>query len=96
MKFQTGKILEINEVDSTIEIQFELILEWNDPRVQFSNLKYDSNLNTLSAVEKQLIWVPEIVFDNNHMKQETLNDEKSFIVLKRQGNYKSKEVPNLS
>ena len=88
------RVLEIDEVGSFIALQFELMFEWNDPRVQFSNLKYDSNLNTLSEVEKNIMWVPEIIFFNTEQKEETLNDAKSFIVLEREGNYKPMEVRN--
>jgi len=92
MSCDIWRVLEINEVGSYIALQFELSLEWRDPRLKFVNLKTDSDLNTLNAKEKNKIWVPEIIFLNTEKLDTTLNDDESFIVLKRQGKHRPNQV----
>ena len=86
------RVLEINEVQSFITIQFELALKWKDSRLDFSNLKMNPNLNLLNSEEKESIWSPKLVFYNTNEQKETQNDEKSYMVVNREGKYKSLEV----
>lgn len=80
-------ILSIDEVDSYITIQFQLNLEWIDSRLTFQNLKEDSFLNTLNSMDKTKIWIPEVLFFNTEEKEESINDEKSYITVARLGDF---------
>ena len=57
-------ILDIDEISSIFHVQFFLHFSWYDPRLTFFNLKTDTGLNALSPSEKQMIWVPSLVFAN--------------------------------
>ena len=41
-----------------------------DNRITYMNLKDDANLNTLTPLEKQLIWMPTLVFTNTKYREE--------------------------
>ena len=76
-------ILDINEVASFIDLQFELILTWYDRRVKYYNLKLDKNMNTLIFDEAQAVWVPSIIFDNTKNQIKSKNDRKSVIKVEK-------------
>ncbi len=80
-------ILDIEEVDGTIGIQFELGLRWFDSRLTFYNLKKNRDLNTLTSDERHQIWIPQVVFDNTKDKAESLNDQKSFVTVQKAGSF---------
>lgn len=44
-------------------------------------------MNTLSIVEQHLIWVPELIFANTEKREPTLNDEATFINIRKTGGY---------
>ena len=51
------------------------------------NLKEDEDLNTLTSEFRNRIWIPQIVFFNTQDKLESVNDEKAFTTIKRNGSY---------
>ena len=65
------RIVDIDEVDHTIDFQFEIILEWNDHHLTFNNLKEEEYLNSLTDDEIQNIWLPLLVYDNTDQKETT-------------------------
>ena len=68
LKIDLLNILDIAEVDSLLELQFNLILNWRDQRLQFRNLKESDYLNTVSREEAHSIWYPKLVFFNTKEK----------------------------
>ena len=68
MKIDLLNILDIAEVDSLLELQFNLILNWRDQRLQFRNLKESDYLNTVSHEEAHSIWYPKLEFFNTKEK----------------------------
>ena len=46
-------------------------------------MKMNLNMNTLTAKEKQSIWVPKLMFTNTENKETTQNDNKAFAVARR-------------
>ena len=65
------RIVDIDEVDHTIDLQFEIILEWRDHRLSFNNLKEEEYLNSLTDHDIQTIWLPLVVYDNTNQKETT-------------------------
>ena len=43
-------------------------------------MKKNVNMNTLTRMEKESIWVPQLVFSNTEDKGTTINDAKAFAV----------------
>ena len=65
------RIVDIDEVDHTIDFQFEIILEWKDHHLSFNNLKEEQYLNSMTDDEIQSIWLPLLVYDNTDQKETT-------------------------
>ncbi len=82
------QIIDIEEVQHVISLQIVLRLTWTDKRLTFMNLKMDKDLNTLIPLYRNKIWIPELVFYNTQKKLESLNDEKAFATISRQGSFK--------
>ena len=64
-------IMSINEVDNSIDLQFEIILEWKDYRINYSNLKDQPYLNTLTDEDIEKVWLPLLIYDNTDQKETT-------------------------
>ena len=88
-------ILDIVEVDNIISLQFQLRLTWKDSRLTMLNLKEDENLNTLTTEFRQRIWIPEVVFHNTQDKEQSLNDDRAFATIRRNGSYVKSEKMSL-
>ena len=65
------KMMGIDEDKNTIDLQFEIVLEWRDFRLSFNNLKNETYLNALTEEDKKNIWLPIVVFDNTDQKETT-------------------------
>merc|ERR1712218_269843 len=65
------KVVEIEEVDHSIHLQFQISLQWKENRVKYLNLKRDTTLNGLSAQDIGDIWLPLVVYDNTDQKEVT-------------------------
>ena len=65
------KIVEIEETDHSILLQFQISLQWKENRAKFQNLKKESSLNALTEEDIKTIWLPLIVYDNTDQKQVT-------------------------
>ena len=60
----TSRILSIDEVEGTFEVQQSIILTWRDARIIFLDLKDDQQENSLLKSEKETIWTPSLTFLN--------------------------------
>lgn len=81
-------ILNIEEVNNHISVQFELKLSWTDERLTLFDLKTDHVLNILPLEARNEIWVPQVEFYNTQTKQESLDDPKAFATIERRGSFR--------
>ena len=65
------KVMDINEVDATIDLQLEIILEWLDDRLTYNNLKRKTSLNALTAEEINHVWLPLVIYENTDQIETT-------------------------
>ena len=65
------KVVEIEETDHSIHLQFQISMQWKENRVEYQNLKNDTTLNALSAQNISNIWLPLVVYDNTDQKEVT-------------------------
>ena len=65
------KVVEIEEVDHSIHLQFQISLSWKENRVKYQNMKEESSLNTLTDDDIKTIWLPLVVYDNTDQKEVT-------------------------
>ena len=80
-------ILEISEIDGSLDIKFGVYMTWIDYRITFHNLKLNS-ANTISGTELASIWIPQLIFRNTRMLEETVtNDNKVILTVQRNGTF---------
>ena len=65
------KVVEIEEVDHSIHLQFQISLTWKENRVEYQNLKKETSRNALTEDDIGAIWLPLIVYDNTDQKEVT-------------------------
>ena len=85
------KMMGIDEDKNTIDLKFEIMLEWLDYRLSFNNLKEQTYLNALTEDDKKSIWLPIVVFDNTDQGETTrLGVEwewSTSVTIAREGNF---------
>ena len=85
------KVVDIEEVDHSIQLQFQISLSWKENRVYFQNLKKDTSLNALTDEDIRTIWLPLIVYDNTDQKEVTRLGENwewvTSVTVTREGNF---------
>jgi hypothetical protein len=57
-----------------------------DWRLSFVNLKNDKTGNSLSGTERELIWLPKLVFENNPEGKFIKNEDLSVLTVRKEGN----------
>ena len=65
------KVVEIEEVDHSIHLQFQISLSWKENRVRYHNLKNQTSSNALSVEDINTIWLPLVIYDNTDQKEVT-------------------------
>ena len=65
------KLVDIDEEDFTIEIQFSILLQWVEDRATYQNLKEKRSLNALTQKDIELLWLPEVIYENTDQKEST-------------------------
>ena len=65
------KLVDIDEEDYSIEIQFEITLVWKEKRVTYQNLKKRDSLNALAKMDIDNLWLPKVIYENTDQKQTT-------------------------
>ena len=84
------KLVDIDEEDYSIEIQFEITLNWKEKRATYNNLKRHNSLNALSQSDIEMLWLPEVIYENTDQKETTRLGEfgngewKTKVVVKRE------------
>ena len=84
-------LMNIDENENTIDFQFEIILDWKDSRISYSNLKDEVFLNALTEENIESIWLPLVVYENTNQKETTrLGDTDEWstsVTVSRDGNF---------
>ena len=65
------KLVDIDEEDYSIEIQFEISLVWKERRATYQNLKKRDSLNSLSEKDIGTLWLPKVIYENTDQKETT-------------------------
>ena len=84
------RLVDIDEPDYSIEIQFEITLSWLENRATYYNLKTKDSLNALPNRDLTKLWLPEVIYENTDQKESTrLGTDwewKTRVLVKREGN----------
>ena len=93
------KVVEIEEVDHSIHLQFQISLSWKENRLIYHNLKKQTSLNALTSGDIKTIWLPRVVYDNTDQKEVTrLGVEWEWatdVTVTREGNFTRSGVEEL-
>ena len=85
------RLVDINEEDHSIDIQFDISLLWKDKRLTFFNLKLSDSLNVLTEEDINKLWLPKVIYENTDQKETTRLGEfgngewDTRVVVKREG-----------
>ena len=79
-------ILELKELDGFWQPKVIFQMEWNDNRLTMQNLKDDIQLNILTNEERNEIWIPIVIFDNNNENERFILDDKASLVVRKEEN----------
>ena len=58
------KVVEIEETDHSIHLQFEINLQWKENRVKYQHLKDKTSLNALADDDISKLWLPLVIYSN--------------------------------
>ena len=85
------KVVAIKKEDHSIELQFQIDLEWKENRATYHNLKPETYLNALSKEEIDSLWLPLVVSLNTDQHQTTrpggIWEWSTDVNVKREGNF---------
>ena len=65
------KLVDIDEDDYSIEIQFEITMKWTENRATYHNLKNKDSLNALPKTDYERLWLPKVIYENTDQKEST-------------------------
>ena len=65
------KVVEIEEVDHSIHLQFLINLQWKENRVKYQNLKEETSLNAPTDSDIGQLWLPLVIYENTDQKEST-------------------------
>ena len=84
-------LMNIDENENTMDLQFEIILDWKDSRISYSNLKNEVYLNALPKENIESIWLPLVVYENTNQKETTrlgwTTEWSTSVTVSRDGNF---------
>ena len=85
------KLVDIDEEDYSIEIQFEITLSWKEKRASYHHLKSSIVLNALTKDEIHCLWLPLVIYENTDQKETTRLGSNwewlTKVLVKREGSY---------
>ena len=65
------RLVDIDENDYSIKIQFEIKLIWKENRATYQNLKIKDSLNALEENYFEQMWLPKVIYENTDQKETT-------------------------
>ena len=65
------EVVSIDEVDHSIQLQFEVILKWKENRATYLNLKEKTALNKMTEDDIKRLWLPLLIYTNTDQKKTT-------------------------
>ena len=85
------KVVAIEEEDHSIELQFHITLEWKEIRATYYNIKPQIDMNALSEVEIDRLWLPLLIYTNTDQQETTRLSENwewsTYVSVRREGNF---------
>ena len=85
------KVVDIDEVDNSVHLQFQISLKWRENRAKYQNLKRKTSLNALTQVDIERLWLPLVIYYNTDQKESTrlgwVDEWVTRVTVTREGNF---------
>ena len=82
---QIINVLEVKELEGFWQVKVTFDVSWVDTRLELQNLKENDNFNVLADEERDSIWFPEIIFENNDNVERMVMDVKADLIVRKEG-----------
>ena len=86
------KVVTIDEEGHSIQLQFQIALEWKENRAEYQNLKNESYLNALSMEEINTLWLPLVIYTNTDQQETTrlgcCVEWSTHVLVRREGDFR--------
>ena len=93
------KVVSMAEEEHSIELEFEIGLEWKENRATYQNLKFKQALNALSQADVERLWLPLVIYSNTDQKEMTRLGQpwewSTLVDVVRQGNFRRSGLEEL-
>ena len=95
------KVVDIDEDDYSIEIQFKIKMKWIENRATYQNLKNKDSLNALPQEDFEMLWLPIVIYENTDQKETTRLGEfgngewDTQVIVKKEGNHSTSGMNSL-
>ncbi|KAK7022743.1 hypothetical protein SK128_021286 [Halocaridina rubra] len=84
--------ITVRTMDMTMEVSYEITLTWEDNRLQYLNLKWNSTLNVLPIETMKSLWTPKVRFVNSNDNHHTIVDDDSRLIIERRSDFKTRNT----
>ena len=78
-------VSSLDPILASYEAEFTVTLQWRDERLNFNNLRAESNMNPVRPSDIEKIWFPEFYFDNTREKVKNIIDDSAALRVLRNG-----------
>ena len=82
---QIINVLDVKELEGFWQVKVTFDVSWVDTRLELQNLKENDNFNVLANEERDSIWFPEIIFENNDNVERMVMDVKADLIVRKEG-----------
>ncbi|XP_066973211.1 uncharacterized protein [Macrobrachium rosenbergii] len=83
--------LSVDTLAMTMEVSYELMLTWEDSRLQYLNLKVSNTLNILEDEAMSSLWTPEVSFINTNDNHHTRVDADATMMIDRRAETRTRD-----
>ncbi|XP_064089932.1 uncharacterized protein LOC135203933 [Macrobrachium nipponense] len=83
--------LSVDTREMTMEVSYELMLTWEDSRLQYLNLKVSNTLNILEDEVMSSLWTPEVSFINTNDNHHTRVDSDTTMMIDRRAETRTRD-----
>ena len=84
------KVVSIEEVRHSIELQFQIEVGWYESRAAYNNLNENSAMNVLMSQDIETLWLPLITYTNTDQKETTrlaeMSEWSTRVTVRKEGN----------
>ena len=78
-------ISNILDIKESFQAKFTIILQWYDNRLAFYFLRNSTTSNLIGGEEKNLVWIPPLIFNSTDSNEMIVNNPSSNMFVRKRG-----------